>query len=127
MNPLAFVSWILFCTGVQAAFQDFVIGPESHQTNNELELADESYFGEDAEEDTMVSFQDVEHDGIVDTGLLLKALMQQARRLGISLEDLANLHLAEEEEAMNHELGCSAGSEIYSYRERPTWRDVLFN
>lgn len=38
----------------------------------------------------MVSFQDVDHDGIVDTGLLLKALMQQARRMGISLEDLGD-------------------------------------
>ncbi|KAH8333308.1 hypothetical protein KR074_009042 [Drosophila pseudoananassae] len=145
MNPLAFVSWILFCTAVQAAFQDFVVGPEvswsfrfyrkilfnivlqSHQSNNELELRDESYFGEDAEDDLMVSFQDLEQDGIVDTGLLLKALMQHARRLGLSLDDLANLHLAEEEEAMNHELGCSAGPELYSYQKKPTWRDVLFN
>jgi len=36
----------------------------------------------------MVSFQDVQHDGIVDTNLLMKAIMQHAKRLGMSLDEL---------------------------------------
>jgi len=39
-------------------------------------------------EDAMVSFQDVQREGIVDTNLLMKALMQHAHRLGMSLDEL---------------------------------------
>ncbi|KAH8401630.1 hypothetical protein KR009_006930 [Drosophila setifemur] len=117
MNQLIFISWILFWAGVQAAFQDFVIGPESHVGDNEMEVSEQQ------EEDFLTSFHDVEHDGIVDANLLLKALMQHARRLGMSLDDLANLYMSDDDE-IGHQ-GCSAGQEVY--QERPSWRDVFFN
>jgi len=95
-------------------------------------------------EDAMVSFQDVQREGIVDTNLLMKALMQHAHRLGMSLDELgkqddilyqkrekkivtAHLNMeADEEETMN-QLGCSSGQDVIGYQEKPTWRDVLFN
>ncbi|XP_043643405.1 uncharacterized protein LOC122613340 [Drosophila teissieri] len=126
MNLLTFVSCLLFWSGSQAAFQDFVIGPEAYEGASDVAPFGQE-FSEEMDEDLMVSFQDVEHDGIVDTNLLMKALMQHAERLGMSLEELASLNMQpEEEEAMN-QLGCSAGQDVFGYPEKPTWRNLLLN
>ncbi|XP_017068858.1 uncharacterized protein LOC108106380 [Drosophila eugracilis] len=127
MNQLTFVGCLLLWSGAQAAFQDFVIGPESYDDDNELAPFGEEYPEEEMDEDIMVSFQDVEHDGVVDTNLLMKALIQHAKRLGLSLEELANLNLESEEEESMNQLGCPSGQSVLRYEEKPTWRDVLFN
>ncbi|KAH8306019.1 hypothetical protein KR018_011195 [Drosophila ironensis] len=126
MNYLRFLSCILLWSSVQAAFQDFVIGPEHYQGDTNLELREEAYEGEDMGDDELISFHDVQHDGIVDTDLLMKALLQHAKRFGMTLEELANLHISEDDEGMNH-LGCDASPDLLSYRDRPTWRDVFFH
>ncbi|XP_037717594.1 uncharacterized protein LOC119551965 [Drosophila subpulchrella] len=127
MNQLTFVSCLLLLSSTQAAFQDFVLGPEYYEGDSELVPFEHEYPDEDMGEDTMVSFQDVQREGIVDTNLLMKALMQHAHRLGMSLEELAHLNMeAEEGESMN-QLGCSSGQDVIGYQEKPTWRDVLFN
>ncbi|EDV56038.1 uncharacterized protein LOC6549338 [Drosophila erecta] len=126
MNQLTFVTCLLFWSGSQAAFQDFVIGPESYEDANDVVPFGQD-FSEEMDEDSMVSFQDVQHDGYVDTNLLMKALMQHAKRLGMSLEELASLNMQQEDEESVSELGCSSGQDVFGYPEKPTWRDVLFN
>ncbi|EDW47851.1 uncharacterized protein LOC6609136 [Drosophila sechellia] len=126
MNQLTFVSCLLFWSGSQAAFQDFVIGPESYEGGNDVAPFGQEFSDEEGE-DIMVSFQDVQHDGIVDSNLLMKALMQHANRLGMSLDELASLNMQSEDEESMNQLGCSAGQDVFGYPEKPTWRDVLFN
>nr|XP_016928437.1 uncharacterized protein LOC108009004 [Drosophila suzukii] len=127
MNQLTFFGCLLLWSGTQAAFQDFVVGPEYYEGDNGLVPFEQEYPEEDMGEDAMVSFQDVQREGVVDTNLLMKALMQHAHRLGMSLDELAHLNMeADEEESMN-QLGCSSGQDVIGYQEKPTWRDVLFN
>ncbi|XP_017061272.1 uncharacterized protein LOC108101446 [Drosophila ficusphila] len=126
MNQLTFVICLLLCSAAQAAFQDFVIGPESYEGENEMVSAGHELDDEVMSEEIMVSLQDVQQDGVVDTNLLMKALMQHAKRLGMSLDELANVNIeAEEDESMN-QLGCSSGQEVMGYEEKPTWRDLIF-
>ncbi|KAH8254702.1 hypothetical protein KR032_011767 [Drosophila birchii] len=129
MNQLTLLGCLLLSTAaVQAAFQDFVIGPESHLGDIEPPVDEERLSDDDAEQDLMVSFHDVQRDGVVDTNLLMKALMQHASRLGMSLDELAAMNLGEEDEdSFANQLGCSADQDEFNYQERPTWRDVLFN
>ncbi|KAH8285217.1 hypothetical protein KR054_006381 [Drosophila jambulina] len=126
MNLLTLAVCLLLCSAIQAAFQDFVIGPESYLGDIEPPLDEEQFLNEE-EQDLMVSFQDVQRDGVVDTSLLMKALMQHANRLGMSLDELAAMNLGGEDDAFANQLGCSAGQDEFIYQERPTWRDVLFN
>ncbi|EDW91018.2 uncharacterized protein LOC6530380 [Drosophila yakuba] len=126
MNQLTFVSCLLFWSGSQAAFQDFVIGPEAYEDANDVATIGQEFL-EEMDEDLMVSFQDVQHDGIVDTNLLMKALMQHANRLGMSLEELATLNMQQEDEEAMNQPGCSTEQDVFGYPEKPTWRDVLFN
>ncbi|KAH8348216.1 hypothetical protein KR084_005502 [Drosophila pseudotakahashii] len=128
MNQLTFVACLWLLSGSQAAFQDFVIGPEFYEGDKEVAPFDQEYpEEEDMDEDMMISFQDVQREGIVNTDLLMKALMQHAKRLSMSLDELANLNLEAEEEDSINQLGCSSGQDVYGYQEKPTWRDVLFN
>ncbi|XP_034653019.1 uncharacterized protein LOC117891596 [Drosophila subobscura] len=137
MNQLATLALcLLLAAVVQAAFEDFVVGPETDLADNDLDtelqqLEDEAAY-EDEDEDLLVSFQSVERDGIVDTELLLKALMQHAQRLGLSLDELANmgdnlLEAASDQDMDTH--GCNARNQeqLLDYAQRPTWRDVIFN
>ncbi|XP_016946800.1 uncharacterized protein LOC108022424 [Drosophila biarmipes] len=127
MNHLTLVGCLLLWSGAQAAFQDFVVGPEYYEGDDEMVPLGQEYLEEDGGEDVMVSFQDAQREGAVDTNLLMKALMQHAKRLGMSLDELAQLNIeAEEEESMN-QLGCSSGQDVFGHQEKPTWRDVLFN
>ncbi|XP_016979711.1 uncharacterized protein LOC108045050 [Drosophila rhopaloa] len=127
MNQLTFVSCLFLWSTVQAAFQDFVIGPESYEGDHELSTDRQDLFEENLGEDIMISLQDVQHDGIVDTNLLMKAVMQHAKRLGMSLDELANINMEGEGDESMNQLGCSSGQEVFGYQEKPTWRDVLFN
>ncbi|XP_017022303.1 uncharacterized protein [Drosophila kikkawai] len=128
MNQLIFVGCLLLCSVVQAAFQDFVIGPESYLGDIEPPVEEDQLMDEDdAEQDVMVSFQDVQRHGVVDTNLLLKALMQHANRLGMSLDELAAMNMGGDDEVYANQLGCSPDQDEFNYQERPTWRDVLFN
>ncbi|XP_016997974.2 uncharacterized protein [Drosophila takahashii] len=128
MNQLTFVACLLLLSGSQAAFQDFVIGPEFYEGDKEVAPFGQEYpEEEDMDEDVMISFQDVQQEGIVDTNLLMKALMQHAKRLGMSLDELANLNMESEEEDSMNQLGCPSGQDVFGYQEKPTWRDVLFN
>ncbi|XP_017132969.1 uncharacterized protein LOC108149715 [Drosophila elegans] len=127
MNQLTFVSCLLFWSTVQAAFQDFVIGPGSYEGDNELSTDRKDFYEEDMGEEIMISLQDVQHEGVVDTNLLMKALMQHAKRLGMSLDELANLNMEGEEGESINQLGCSSGQDGFGFQEKPTWRDVLFN
>ncbi|XP_022225112.2 uncharacterized protein LOC111075898 [Drosophila obscura] len=133
MNPpltLVF-GLLLWMAGVDGAFRDFVVGPEDDLEDNALQTDGLQQDPEDYhDEDVLVSFQSVEHDGLVDTELLLKALMQHAQRLGLSLDELANMRYAVEEDNEDNQLdqdmlGCNARDQEYA--QRPTWRDVLFN
>ncbi|KAH8245853.1 hypothetical protein KR038_005449 [Drosophila bunnanda] len=147
MNQLSLVACLLLCSAMaQGAFQDFVIGPESYLGDVEPPVDEEQVLDDDPEQDLMVSFQDVQRDVVVDTNLLMKALMQHANRLGMSLDDLgelesnqityininrsllkAGLNMGDDDEAFNSQLGCSSGQDEFNHQERPTWRDVLFN
>ncbi|KAH8390318.1 hypothetical protein KR200_011953 [Drosophila serrata] len=147
MNQLSFVGCLLLCSVVvQGAFQDFVIGPESYLGDVEPPVNEDQFLDDDAEQDVMVSFQDVQRDGVVDTSLLMKALMQHANRLGMSLDELgereskeiahrnlnlnllkAGMNMGEDDEAFTNQLGCSSDEDEFNYQDRPTWRDVLFN
>ncbi|BFG04715.1 uncharacterized protein DMAD_03612 [Drosophila madeirensis] len=135
MNPLATLALCLLLGAVvQAAFEDFVVAPETDLADNDLDTELQQLEDEGAyeEEDLLVSFQSVERDGIVDTELLLKALMQHAQRLGLSLEELANmgdnlLEAVSDQDVDTH--GCNARNQeqLLDYAQRPTWRDVIFN
>ncbi|XP_020814843.1 uncharacterized protein LOC110189213 [Drosophila serrata] len=128
MNQLSFVGCLLLCSMVvQGAFQDFVIGPESYLGDVEPPINEDQFLDDDAEQDVMVSFQDVQRNGVVDTSLLMKALMQHANRLGMSLDELAGLNMGGDDEAFTNQLGCSSDEDEFNYQDRPTWRDVLFN
>lgn len=96
----------------------------------------------------MISFQDVEQDGVIDTQLLISALVQHAQRLGMSLDQLGgykalfvnhfNLHTLyikfianqaqtiESDDLLEAELGCGS-TESLSYHEQPSWYDVFFS
>ncbi|XP_002138339.3 uncharacterized protein [Drosophila pseudoobscura] len=138
MNQLTLVFCLLLWSEVDGAFRDFVVEPEIDSEDSELENNFQDREGA-LDENLLVSFQSVERDGIVDTQLLLKALMQHAQRLGLSLDELASMSYgeAEDEEAANQlesmsrnqdMMGCnSRDQEMFEYADRPTWRDVIFN
>ncbi|TDG50247.1 hypothetical protein AWZ03_003463 [Drosophila navojoa] len=123
-SAVLIISCLLLWSNARAAFKDFVVEPgdEQFESKNDLGL------GCAAEEsEHLISFQDVEQDGVIDTQLLLSALVQHAQRLGVSLDQLANqAQTIEADDLLEAELGCgSAGS--LSYREQPSWYDVFFS
>ncbi|XP_064544209.1 uncharacterized protein LOC135432436 [Drosophila montana] len=117
------ISCLLLGSSARAAFKDFVVEPEAEQfePNNDIALGCPA-----EEEQPLISFHDVEQDGIVDTQLLLAALMQHAQRLGMNLEQLAQMQAIGQDDVMDSDDGCSA-AESLSYREQPSWYDVFFN
>ncbi|SPP74742.1 uncharacterized protein LOC117592558 [Drosophila guanche] len=135
MNQLTTLALcLLLAAVVQAAFEDFVVGPETDLADNDLDTELQQLEDEEAYEDEelLVSFQSVERDGIVDTELLLKALMQHAQRLGLSLDELANTADNQLEAVSDQDMdvhGCNArnGEQLLDHAQRPTWRDVIFN
>ncbi|XP_030561600.1 uncharacterized protein LOC115763258 [Drosophila novamexicana] len=115
------ISCLLLGSNARAAFKDFVVEPDAEQPNNGIALGCPA-----EDEQPLISFHDVEQDGIVDTQLLLAALMQHAQRLGMNLEQLAQIQAIGEEDVLESDAGCSA-AESLSYREQPSWYDVFFN
>ncbi|XP_030080942.1 uncharacterized protein LOC111600774 [Drosophila hydei] len=114
-SAVLIISCLLLWNNVRAAFKDFIVEPgdEQLETNTDLSL------GCAAEEsEQLISYQDVEQDGVIDTQLLLTALMQHAQRLGMSLDQLDALLEADN--------GCGA-AESLSQREQPSWYDVFFS
>ncbi|XP_043866823.1 uncharacterized protein LOC26528040 [Drosophila mojavensis] len=118
------ISCLLLWSNVRAAFKDFVVEPgdEQFESNNDFSL------GCAAEEsEHLISFQDVEQDGVIDTQLLISALVQHAQRLGMSLDQLANqAQTIESDDLLEAELGCGS-TESLSYHEQPSWYDVFFS
>ncbi|EDW61384.1 uncharacterized protein [Drosophila virilis] len=120
------ISCLLLGSNAWAAFRDFVVESEAEQ-QLQLEPNNDIALGCPAEEEQpLISFHDVEQDGIVDTQLLLAALMQHAQRLGMNLEQLAQMQAIGEEDVLDSDAGCSA-AESLSYRDQPSWYDVFFN
>ncbi|XP_034475680.1 uncharacterized protein LOC117782757 [Drosophila innubila] len=116
---------LLICCCVEAAFKDFVIGAESKERVNQNDLS----FGCEAEEEQeqqLMDLQDMMQEGIGDTQQLLSVLLQHAQRLGLCLEQFAQLHSMEHADPFDAEVGCSA-AESLSYGEQPSWYDVFFN
>ncbi|XP_030388489.1 uncharacterized protein LOC115634741 [Scaptodrosophila lebanonensis] len=128
----AFILW----QSVDAAFKDFVVDGEQENIDNvpntfnapdELCPAYIDHPDGDSSAELHVSFHDVEQDGVVNTNLLVQALMQHVRKLGLELSHLSEEDLNEygANWSGDERQQCYEDDELSYEAEKPGWPQVI--
>ncbi|XP_017835560.1 uncharacterized protein LOC108594936 [Drosophila busckii] len=115
---------LLLCLGVvQAAFEDFVVQSDEH----EQELMPSCAAEQDDEGEQLLS---LETDGeVIDPQMVMAAVMQQAQRLGLSMQHLAQLVQMQgyDQDSDSMPFGCGASTAAAAVAPQASWYDVFFN